>query len=161
MIHRVVKEMWACNVCGREWALPAEAEACAARGLAVEIVKPGDIVFLSAGYGWYDGDATWVSNPKVKLKLDGAKCPNGNKSCYSHCCTFRFYYVITAVDRDPEDGHRARYHVETRAMTGKQGHHGGYTYEVHHVRPKLVVDPPDAVVKAGAKLVGHVFRNLF
>lgn len=150
---------YTCDICHREYP-SARAAAICEREMGKPTVRPGDIVFVGAGFGWYDGDREWVSNPDVKL---GGIREHGN--CFGECCTYRFYYVVTAVDRDLEpawdgEGHRWRYHLATKAMTGKHGHTGGYTYDVHHVKPKLVKRPPTHVVETSKDLIGRKSENL-
>lgn len=167
------KVTYACGICEREFDSPEKASACEARGVDKPIVQVGDIVFLKAGYGWYDGDEAWVSNPETRMNMNGTglsahavpapkPCPKRESNCFSDCCTFKFYYVITAIDQDDRDPHRTRYHAETLAMTGKQGHRGpGYTYNQHHMTPELVKQPPPEVVKQSKALIGHKAKYLF
>ena len=157
---------YSCEICGSGFDTADAAQACEAQGVDAPVVGVGDIVFLRAGYGWYDGDPAWVSNPGVKPWSRKNKCPNGYSNCFSECCTYRFYYVVTAIDTADKHyespGHRTRYHVETLAMTGKQGHRGpGYTFNEDHIKPVLVLDPPPEVVEQGRALIGHRAKFLF
>jgi len=68
--------------------------------------------------------------------------------------------MITHIDGDENNGHRPRYHVETKAMTGQQGHRGGYTFDIHHSTPKIVENPPQIVVDESKELLGHAFKHL-
>lgn len=152
-----------CEICGEQFVSMKKVEACEAQGVDDAIVKVGDIVFMRASYGWFDGDPAWVSNPDVRPNGGGPtakpRCPQGDTNCLDECCCFKFYYVVTAVDAE---GHRRRYHVETLAMTGAQGHRGpGFTFGEHHVRPKLVDAPPTKVVKSSKALLGHKAKYLF
>ncbi len=116
---------WRCRICKTVWPTHAAAQRCESRGNPKRTAKVGDIVLGGGGFGWYDGDRKWVRNPTVK-----AKPKHGN--CFSPCCTLDFYYVVTAVDADDRDGHRARYHLFTKAMSGKQGYRSGYTFDEGH-----------------------------
>lgn len=146
-----------CDLCRRVYETAAEAKACEARGVDASIVRVGDIVFVYHCFGWYDGEASWVSNPDVFLKRNGAKCPKGSSNCFGSCCNFRFYYVVTAIDFE---GHRTRYHLVTLAMTGKNGHRGGYTFNAGHFVPEKVKNPPAVVVETAKKLIGQKRENL-
>jgi hypothetical protein len=128
------KLYFACDICDAEYDNEAGALACEARGKPNLIVAVGDIVFGSAGFGWFDGDKKWVSNPTVSLKR---KCPKGDGNCFDDCCTYRFYYVVSAIDVDPEDSHRPRYHLITGAML--KDYRVGYTFNTGHVTPRKVV----------------------
>lgn len=138
-------------------------------------VKPGDIVLAHAGFGCYDGERAWVANARRvdprrsghPSKWHGAKCKTGSSNCFGPCCTFEFYYVVTAVDRDEpphyvqhEPAHRRwRYHLVTLAMKG--GYRTGWTYDEGHHKPRLVKRPPLLVRRQGAVLVGeHALRLL-
>lgn len=124
-----------CNGCQHAYETRAEAERCAARGLERLTLAVGDVVTCGAGFGWFDGDVAWVSNPAA-----AKKAAHGN--CFGDCCTYAFYYVVTAIVRDPDDGHRERYYVETRAMSAGTRYRGGYTYVRGHKTPKLVSRVP-------------------
>ena len=141
-----------CEICNTEYVDKIEAEACEHQGLEKALVKIGDIVFVTAGYGWYDGDERWVMNLNVKKNPE-----HGN--CFGKCCTMAFYYVVTAIDQYPNDLHRIRYHVWTNAMTGENGHKSGWICRGHHI-PKLVKNPPEFVVKDSKKLIGKITKFL-
>lgn len=119
-------EQWMCGVCKTIWPTRAEAQTCESRGKPECRFKVGDIVEGGHGFGWHDGQRNWVVNPGIRRKPS-----HGN--CFGSCCTMGFYYVVTVVDVDDKDGHRSRYHVFTKAMSGKQGHRSGYTYESGHI----------------------------
>jgi hypothetical protein len=51
--------------------------------------------------------------------------------------------------------HRVRYYLETKAMSGKQGHRGGYTATRHHICPVPVKAPPKFVVTDARDLIGQ------
>jgi hypothetical protein len=174
----IAVHQYECEICHKRSDDRETILACEARGVEKPIVKVGDIVFMGAGFGWFDGDPAWVNNPDVRgpggrngdLTVKPKPCPKGDSNCFDSCCNFRFYYVVTAIDTVKDHGgfgyqspgHRTRYHVETLAMTGRQGHRGPkFTFASDHVRPKVVKDPPEAVVRASKKLIGHVAEHLF
>lgn len=66
-----------------------------------------------------------------------------------------FYYVITVIDQDPDDLHRLRFHVYTKAMAGKQGHESGYTFTGTHTALKKIKNPPRFVVIDSKKLIAQ------
>lgn len=129
------KSVYECEICGHTYNTAREAGACEAQGVKGDLaIKVGDIVLARAGFGWFDGDIEWVSNPSV---LDHQAHPSIN--CFGTCCTYAFYYVVTAIDKE---GHRPRFHLATKAMGG-QGYSCGFTYAFGHFTPEKVVDPPD------------------
>lgn len=149
-----------CDICKREYPTLAEAEKCEAVKVEPEF-SPGDIVFSKGGFGWYDGSKDWVSNPDVATRR--GKCPNGNGNCFEPCCTYLFYYAVTAVGVYKWAGqieHRAQYHVRTLAMTVKSGHGGGYTNAETHIGLTLVPDPPEIVKKQVRALIGWESKHL-
>lgn len=164
------KVTYQCDICEQAFTTPEEAQICEQRGREKAIVAIGDIVFAKSGYGWFDGDEKWVSNPKVRMNMHGTKlsahqvpapgpCRDPGSNCFDDCCTFKFYYVVTAIDwvdgyDDRKPGHRVRYTVLTKAMSGKEGHTGGWTYNSGHYNLELVKNPPAAVVKDAESLIG-------
>lgn len=140
-----------CPICGVEYETKEEAEKCYAKGFKPKF-KVGDIVFATAGFGWYDGKKTWVSNPTVKFR---GNPEHGN--CFGACCTYQFYYVVTLIDKSEysyDDSHRVRYHLYTMAMSGKQGHTEGWTFDDRHLTPVKTKKPPASVIKDSKKLIG-------
>jgi len=137
-----------CQVCGREYVTEAEAVVCETQPEDEPCVKVGDIIFAGAGYGWFDGDKSWVSNLGIRRK-------KGHGNCFGECCTMRFFFVVTAIDKDDRNPHRVRYHLFTKAMSGKEGHRCGYTFNNGHTRPSLVKKPPSAVVSGSKDLIGQ------
>ncbi len=150
-----------CGVCTSTYDSLEEAEGCEAKGVVKPSVAVGDIILAGAGFGWYDGDKKWISNPNVKLRQK--PCPNGDGNCFSDCCTYAFYYVVTAIDLDDDDHlrsqHRRRYHLFTKAMSGK-GYRQGYTFDRYHAKPKKVDKPPAYVVRTSKVLIGKKARFL-
>lgn len=154
-----MKILYICEGCGKQYDRIVKAQECESKDPGEQLVEPGDIVTARYGFGWFDGDRRWVVNPDVKLRhRDGKEvCPNGNGNCFSKCCTYGFYYVVTAVDTH---NHRTRYHLRTRAMGGKTGYRGGYTYTDDHITPKKVGSPSDFLVRSGRGLVGEKCKGL-
>lgn len=150
---------YACNICGSQYESLVEAQRCEEKGLEAPVVEEGDIVFLHSGFGWFDGDPKWVSNLKTIQSRGIKKCPKKSPNCFSSCCTYRFFYVVTKVTRHQDDPHRTIYHVVTLAMTGSKGHHNGWT-SLTHFRPKKVQNPPEYVVKTSKALLGKEFNHL-
>ena len=137
-----------CDICGRTFPSKAAAVACEAYGRPKPSLQVGDIVFARSGFGWYDGDRAWVSNPTVQ-----GNPKHGN--CFAACCTYRFYYVVTAIDTDTQPGsHRIRYHLVTNAMDGRSGYRSGYTFDSGHHSPTRVPQPPRQIVKESKALIG-------
>lgn len=127
----------------------------------------GDIVFCRSGFGWYDGDRNWISNAdQVDPKglgnpgpIPRGKCPNGDRNCFSPCCTFLFYYVVSFIDEDPTRAGRRRYHLITNAMT--RSHRSGYTFDDGgHFSPWLVEDPPRYILNTSKELLGQAADHL-
>lgn len=146
-------QIYRCDICAKEYREHRAALRCEQRGMLPCRLKVGDIVFAGAGFGWFDGDKRWVSNPNARRDRNPK---HGN--CFGPCCTYQFYYVVTAIDRDPKDGHRHRYHVATGAMRG--GYYGGHTFETGHEHAVLASCPPTYVKRAGKKLIGETFDRL-
>jgi hypothetical protein len=146
-----VETTYACDICGEKYRTNEEAVACEARGFEPKF-KVGQIVTSKQGFGWYDGDKSWIVNPDITLRPE--KCPNGNRNCFECCCTYVFYYVITFIDGDEREGHKPRYHLRTKAMTGKQGYSEGWTFDEGHYKPMLVRNPPKIVVEQSKELLG-------
>lgn len=136
-----------CEICSKIYASQEEGASCELRGEEKPILFVGDFVVRSAGFGWFDGDRDWVSNPNVPLHQ------THKYNCFESCCTYAFYYVITEIDKDPEDGHRLRYHLATKAMTGKQGHRVGYDY-ANNGFWKLVLQPSTKLIADKMDLIG-------
>lgn len=136
----VEKHIFKCPGCGNEYEEKQQAINCMNRS-DEPIVNVGDIVELKYGFGWFDGDKRWVINPDVDMSKHG----------FGSDCSMGFYYVVTHID---QENHRARYHVATKAMTGKQGHRRWFTYNTGHYRPKLI-DAPDFVKEDSKSLIGE------
>lgn len=146
-----MKTVYICEGCGEKYNNPDEARACEARDPGKRLAEVGDIVTARAGFGWFDGDERWVIQPTAGLSAyREGRCPLKDTNCFSPCCTYSFYYVVTAIDVAM---HRLRYHLVTRAMKG--GHRRGYTFNVHHCTPKRVESPSDYLVRSGRLLIGE------
>jgi hypothetical protein len=153
--------LYVCDICEQEYQTEEDAKKCESRGRERELVAVGDIVRAKGGFGWFNGDRAWVMNYDA---LDGKSrskpCPNRDTNCFGHCCTFTFYYVVTAIDRDEKDPHRNRYHLETKAMTGSEGYRAGYTYNEGHFIPIRIPRPPAAVESSAKALIGNKAKHL-
>ena len=136
-----------CEICNKEYLDVNEAKQCETRGVEEPMFDVGDIVYKGAGYGWYNGDKRWVINPMVKLK---GNPEHGN--CFDKCCTMAFYYVITAITQDL---HSLRYHLYTKAMSGKQGHRCGYMYLANPYVLKLIHPVPEFIINDSKELIGN------
>jgi len=166
-----------CPVCGAIYQNKDAAEMCASQPKPDDGgIKPGDIVFCSSGFGWFDGDPKWVSNlaDVEEAKRTGRKCPNGNGNCFDYCCTYRFYYVVGAVEierthsalymlgKSPSgeevSEHRILYHVFTRAMKPETGYSQGYTHDQGHITPELL--RPQPVLPGAAEFIGRRTERL-
>jgi len=165
------KTIYLCGVCETEYPTLAEAEECEARAKRMSPrFKVGDVVTGRSGFGWFNGDPAWISNPEVAaggkpepggVSTKGSQPGHGN--CFGDCCTYSFFYVVTAIDEDTHQTslpHRVRYHVATKAMSGTEGYRNGYTFDDGHVTLTKVSNPPDAVVKGLADLIGEKSETL-
>lgn len=162
-----------CDVCDVEYATLKMATRCERQPQDKPAFAVGDVVLCKAGFGWYDGDRRWIQNA-AKVDPRGIGKPIGitrprarHGNCFGSCCTFQFYYIVTAVDKDPPRGllpetqlvrHRWRYHLFTLAMTN--GHGQGWTFDYHHYTPVRVKSPPAFIVKSGARLLGRKAGHL-
>ncbi len=143
---------YVCEGCGQIYNDRDKAEKCEALTDEVK-VSVGDVVFASAGFGWFDGDKKWISNPSALKR----RARNKHGNCFGECCTYRFYYVVTVIDTHE---HRTRYHLFTKAMEGKQGYRSGYTYNEHHVPIELIRDPPQRIVRDSKDLISKKATSL-
>lgn len=147
LIKSNMKSQYQCEICNKFYNTPELALACEASS-ETPIVNVGDIVFLVAGFTWFTGDINWVSNPTVDLR---GIASHGN--CFSDCCTYKFYYVVTAITNEKwPNPHKLHYHVVTNAMIDN-GYHSGFT-TVNHYKPKLVENPPLLVVEESKQFIG-------
>jgi hypothetical protein len=159
-IKKIIRiEDYKCPICHRIYKSMGDAMDCFEIGIDHPIVEVGDIVFLRSGFGWFDGDKRWVSNPKVLEKHKGVPYEKRHKdrrtNCFDSCCTFQFYHVVTAIDYDPRDSHRTRYHIATKAMKKGNAYRYGFTFNQGHIRPSKVRNPPKFVVKDSKDMIGH------
>lgn len=144
-----------CEVCHRLYDNEALATRCESN-IDIPKFQVGDIVTARAGFGWYDGDLAWIGNPDA----DTQRIRNSHGNCFGDCCTYSFYYVITSIDRSPEQLHRMRYHLETLAMSGKMGYRRGYTFNSGHCSIVKVQAPPSIVIEQSKGLIGHQATGL-
>lgn len=142
--------LYMCEGCGRQYNQREDALLCESNK-PEPTVAVGDIVLCRAGFGWYGGDKAWISNP------EHTPCRNPGINCFGTCCTYSFYYVVTAIDRH---NHRVRYHLATLAMSETSGYRYGYTYDQHHCAPEKVENPPAIVIEQSKELIGHIARGL-
>lgn len=152
---------WRCSFCGEEYKSAERARDCEALGFN-PTVKVGDIVTCGGGFGWYDGDRRWITNPDVDLDIEKHHGRRKKSNCFDVCCTYLFYYVVTSIDGDhlmtcgrrgrPVDAHRPRYHLFTRAM--KMGYRSGVTYDEGHYAMTKVKDPSAYLVSSARGLLG-------
>jgi len=150
--------LFRCPICKQDYVKEAFARNCLARGLDKPIVKVGDIVSMGYGYAWFDGDIRWVMNPNVRVNPGPEPSPAKKLcrgACFGSCCTMGFYYVVTAIDHSTEDPHRTRYHVFTKAMTGKKRPKGAYTFNTESGAPQIIKRPSPFVVKDSKSLIGQ------
>lgn len=126
-----------CLICGKQYGSEREAVICETQPVDPRLVQVGDIVTGQQIFGWFDGDEAWVVDPNAK-KGDIA-----------------FYYVVTHIDGDDQDPHRVRYHLFTKAMTGKQGYRSGYTFNRHHISIKKAAKWPSNVERDSKDLIGQ------
>lgn len=167
----MVEMTFKCSICGETYDARENALACEDQGIIdpAPDINVGDIVLARAGFCWFDGDPAWVSNPEVgtmevgkipsALKLTERRlCPHGDGNCFSPCCTYSFYYVVTAkesVGSAREGAHRLVLHLETKAML--DGYRGGWTVPKTHYTPIRVENPPEVVIESSKELIGHTF----
>ena len=146
MAEKVRKETWYfCTWCDKRYPNEDQAEECFNRGFHPTL-KVGDIVIAGIDrFGWFDGDEKWIARA-----IDGVSRTGK---------LYAFYYVVTEIDGDDShpwsDGHRPRYHLLTKAMTGKQGYRGGYTFDKKHLTPRKVDNPPAEIVENSKDLIGQ------
>ncbi len=137
-----------CELCHKKFDNAEACLACENRGIEPAKAKVGDFVTTDGWkedygrFGWYDGDPSWVIP-----KTDGLhSTPN-----FPYCSLI---YIVTAVDND---GHRARYHLETKGMTNN-GYRGGWTTypggrDIYPLPTELTKDLD------GSDLIGRVWRR--
>lgn len=159
------RTVYVCSVCGTRYDLHRDAQACADQPTDPERYKVGDIVIRGYGYKWFNGDRRWIEN-KSLMKRRGWKdlqrqCTR-NRNCMERCCTLGFYYVVTKVDRCPQDRHRVRYHLATGALAPAPGHRaaGGFTYNEQHGSLILIRRPPKEVVRLSKAFLGFESGHL-
>lgn len=183
-----VRSEYQCEVCGRVYKSEAAATRCETQPMPVAVAKPGDIVLTGQGFGWFDGDKSWVENyarigpMNTDARPYGGtgmlrarrKCPSGDTNCFSPCCNYQFYYVVGTVGveqgelggyvLDKVDGesvfeHRVEYHLFTRAMAPPgTGYSEGQTYDKGHYNPVVVKSPP--ILRGAKAFIGKTTGRL-
>lgn len=101
-------------VCGRAFSSEKEARECA-RSTPAARFKPGDVVTISSGYGWHDGDDEWVlfNDPK-------GKCADGRGGRDFIWVVVRRVPVERASPFAPNHyAHRVRWVLRTLGMRGQ------------------------------------------
>lgn len=134
--------LYGCQICGKQYLTEQDAIICETRPASPRLVEVGDIVIGQPVFGWFDGDPAWVSNPQAK---------NGD---------IAFYYVVTRVDGDDQNPHRVRYHLFTKAMTGKEGYRCGFTFNEGHISIRKVSAPAALLVADSKDLIGRQAEHL-
>lgn len=148
-------ERYVCEICAKDYATPEEAAKCERRGRMRQRFKVGAIVTAGAGFGWFDGDKRWVSNPGALKRGKKRSYEHKRLNCMSACCTYRFYYVVSAVERPREDPHGIRYHLFTGAMTGNDGYQAWWIEDPRRYLQRVVA-PPKLVVEASKAFIGKL-----
>lgn len=149
--------LYVCEPCGQEYETPEEAQQCESRPVDPIRYAVGDIVLQAHRFtfGWFDGDRAWVENNDDVDRTEG-KCIER----FCRKCCYRFYYVVTAIDRDEKDPHRVRYHLATKAMSESTHYRTGYTFNSGHIETVKVPRPPAAVVSGSLALHGLKAKRL-
>lgn len=154
-----------CEICEQAYDTAKKALACENQKVEQPIAKVGDIVTSRAGFGWFNGDQRWIVNfkklgmPITPGKFKGANPAHKRLNCFDTCCTYQFYYVVTAITHQRQS-HKLAYHLATRAMSEGTRHNGGWTNPDGHFGIELVVKPPKFVVESSKSLIGKEFRWL-
>lgn len=156
-LAKVVKPVFVCPICGKHHPDRIALQACMASS-EKPVAKAGDIVVISNGFTWRDGQDDWLYDQR------------GGK--FHDKPMVRFWYVITAVTQrhssrrsgpdGDQDAHRIIYHVQTLGLFNgmSEGHHG-WTHPKTHtsfIKPDRL--PPQSVIDSSKKMVGRVFDNL-
>lgn len=150
-----MKTVYMCETCGTQYQKKSDALKCEAQK-EKPVAKVGDIVSVYKHFGWFNGDKRWIQNLNVLLK-GRRKCPNGDSNCFDKCCNYSFYWVITAIDNE---GHKLRYHLFNRAMSGREGYTNGYTFSGSHLIPAKVKKIPKFIVRSSRSLIGKKSNHL-
>lgn len=164
---------WECEVCTTRYATPELATACEAQTRDQPQFQPGDVVTVGKCWGWFDGDPHWVANLKrvdphgtgKTRKQRAHACPHGDRNCFGDCCNYSFYYVVTAVDREPArsayrpethiNEHRWRYHLLTGGRKHGDAPATGFTFDHGHWAPERVARVPKHIRVAIPGLIGR------
>jgi hypothetical protein len=151
-----MKTLYQCEVCKELYKTEEKALACE-RQKFMPRLEVGDIVLARSGFGWFDGDQKWIQNfHKLGMYTNPGEMPGkeNHGNCFRECCTYVFFYVVTAIDHDTRDPHRVRYHLATKAMSASTGYLDGYTFDEGHYRPRKVRKPPEFIVEDSKDLIG-------
>lgn len=140
-----------CEFCKTTYSTAELAQACEDQKIET-VCEVGDIVTCYPCFGWYDGDKDWVAN----LDTINQGCSSPGSNCFSTCCNYLFYWVVTAItfreNRSPFNDrytqlytHDPVYHLASRAIKGKQKSKGyimGWTTVQGHHTPEVVEKRP-------------------
>lgn len=146
-----VRPVFFCPMCHTMYSEAEEATACLTSNEPAQH-KVGDIVLISEGYTWFDGDPDWVVE--------------GGGYLFNDEPTHAFLYVVTAVtwgDRRQAhwDMHHATYSLRTLAVKNgmPEGRHGWNRPRGHYkmLPPESV---PQSVLDKVPEMIGPVYTNL-
>lgn len=137
-----MKTLFQCEICGQSYPAEYRARECEAEGLETAGFQVGDIVVAGNDrrFGWFDGDSKWLfsdtpGDPSARDHFDRDRA-------------FGFFYVIGSITGE---GHRATFHLFTRAM--KEQYASGTTYLTGHFSMRKV-EAPDDVKKEAQEFIG-------
>lgn len=133
--------VYRCPGCHRFYASAELARECSETNEKLG-AKPGDIIKIDVGYGWWDGADHWMIF---------------NTGDHHGTPTHSAYFVVTAITHYK---HEARYSVKTLGIkngnpTGLCGWSGG-----GHKIMRAVKNPDPRLVEEGKPYIGEVYDNL-
>ena len=141
-------QLWQCPVCHFTSSDYEEVKKCICQEDEYKpTAKVGDILYSQyPSYGWKDGDELWVHHrSKTETGFEDNKLMS-------------FFYVVTHIDRWEGREHEPRYHLVTCAMSGKQGHRGGYIGDLNSYT--IAKKIPNKVQKDAKKLIGFICEHM-
>lgn len=143
---------YTCPKCHRQYAAQELAMACAGTDEPVNpLCKPGSIVLIDIGYGWFDGLEHWL----VKSDREHHGRP-----------LYDAYFIVTSVDwgnmrQTGHDVHRACYSVKTLGIkNGNKTGLCGWTRSQTHKSMKSLRDPDPRLLEEGKSFIGEVYEHL-
>jgi len=129
-----------CPNCWRHYPNKPAAEKCFATNEEL-VHKPGDMLLVDVGYGWYDGDVKWL--------VDRGKANTSSGRTYAA------YFIVTAANHVE---HRARYHIKTLGIkNGNPTGLCGWTSATHKTGTPIV--RPDLAEEA-KQFIGETYDHL-